>query len=109
LTEFGEETIALIDQSLKDLPAVDPTPAAKAIKNIWLWTLAAYEVTRTLHQRKEIFTQNTACQLGQLKRQLSTLRMPMAKLFDAFLVTYANIKPKDIDVDELQKFHKSNP
>lgn len=47
---------------------------------MWLWTLGAYEVVRTMCQAKTCFTQPTLDELNQLKKLLSVVRMPAAKM-----------------------------
>ena len=47
---------------------------------MWLWLLGAYEVVRTMCQAKSCFTENTVSKLQELKRTLSDVRMPAAKM-----------------------------
>ena len=46
---------------------------------LWLWVLAAYEVTRTMTQARDCFSEELAEQLAALKSKVSLLRMPFAK------------------------------
>jgi hypothetical protein len=50
---------------------------------MWLWILGAYEVVRTMCQAKRCFSQTALVQLHQLKKQLSVVRMPAAKMEEA--------------------------
>jgi hypothetical protein len=47
---------------------------------MWLWTLGAYEVVRTMCQAKSCFSPRVLDGLTQLKKTLSTVRMPAAKM-----------------------------
>ncbi len=47
---------------------------------MWLWTLGAYEVVRTMCQAKSCFSETAWDELVQLKKSLSTVRMPAAKM-----------------------------
>ena len=47
---------------------------------MWLWTLGAYEVVRTMCQAKECFSENFYTKISQLKRDLSKVRMPASKM-----------------------------
>jgi hypothetical protein len=47
---------------------------------MWLWTLGAYEVVRTMCQAKSCFSDRTMDQLTHLKKTLSAVRMPAAKM-----------------------------
>jgi hypothetical protein len=47
---------------------------------MWLWTLGAYEVVRTMCQAKSCFSDRTMDQLTHLKKTLSAVRMPAPKM-----------------------------
>ncbi len=47
---------------------------------IWLWTLGSYEVIRTMHQAKSCFSERVQEELFVLKKRLSVVRMPNAKM-----------------------------
>lgn len=47
---------------------------------IWLWTLGAYEVVRTISQAKECFSDSFIEKINSLKKQLAIVRMPNAKM-----------------------------
>ena len=59
---------------------VDGGQVGRAESLMWLWTLGAYEVVRTMCQAKTCFTQPTFDELNQLKKLLSMVRMPAAKM-----------------------------
>jgi hypothetical protein len=46
---------------------------------IWLWILGAYEVTRTMDEASECFTDDIQPLLKDLKIMLAKIRMPMTK------------------------------
>ena len=47
---------------------------------LWLWTLGAYEVVRTISQAKECFSDSFIEKVNDLKKQLAIVRMPNAKM-----------------------------
>lgn len=47
---------------------------------MWLWTLGAYEVVRTMCQAKACFSDRILSELISLKKTLATVRMPAAKM-----------------------------
>lgn len=59
---------------------IDHARVGRASTMMWLWTLGAYEVVRTMCQAKTCFSSNAMAQLGQLKRHLASARMPDAKM-----------------------------
>jgi hypothetical protein len=79
LFDFGEEITVIIDKALHNLPAVDPEVTSLALRNIWFWVLGAYEVTRSLHEKGDLFQVETKNKLGSLKKYINKLRVPFAK------------------------------
>lgn len=59
---------------------VDGARVGRASIMMWLWTLGAYEVVRTMCQAKTCFSPETMAQLEELKRHLASVRMPDAKM-----------------------------
>ena len=59
---------------------VDGRQVERAESLMWLWMLGAYEVVRTMCQAKACFTQQTLDELNKLKKLLSVVRMPAAKM-----------------------------
>lgn len=47
---------------------------------MWLWTLGAYEVVRTMCQAKECFSENSYKKISELKNDLAKARMPSSKM-----------------------------
>jgi hypothetical protein len=47
---------------------------------LWLWTLGAYEVIRTISQAKDCFSDSFIEKVNELKKQLAIVRMPNAKM-----------------------------
>ncbi len=113
---FGNETIELIDKSFISSKEIDGKTSALAYRNIWLWTLASYEISRTLDQRKEIFNEPFRTEIGELKKAISKLRMPFAKheipgKKGSFTKTEMAIKgtlDKEIDYLFIVKNHRIN-
>ena len=59
---------------------VDGARVGRTSIMVWLWTLGAYEVTRTMCQAKTCFSPEAMAQLEELKRHLASVRMPDAKM-----------------------------
>ncbi len=59
---------------------IDGRRVVRAESLMWLWMLGAYEVVRTMCQSKACFTQQTLDELNKLKKLLSVVRMPAAKM-----------------------------
>ncbi len=51
-----------------------------ASTSLWLWTLGAYEVVRTISQAKECFSDSFNQKIADLKKELAKARMPSAKM-----------------------------
>jgi len=79
LINVAEEIIENLEQCFaSDL--IDGWRLERAESLIWLWTLGAYEVVRTMCQAKKCFSAQVFDELQQLKRVLSEVRMPAAKM-----------------------------
>lgn len=63
-----------------DANAVDGTQIGRTSTMMWLWTLGAYEMVRTMCQAKTCFSSEAMVQLEELKRHLASVRMPDAKM-----------------------------
>ena len=78
--------IAVTDEIIENLEQgfsterVDGSRVERAESLMWLWTLGAYEVVRTMCQAKDCFSSQVFVQLKQLKKRLSAVRMPAAKM-----------------------------
>ena len=51
----------------------------EAYGNFWLWTLGAYEVTRTMSEHAHCFSDAYAQRLQTTKKRLAAYRIPFAK------------------------------
>jgi len=77
---------SVADEILDNLDAgfatdsVDGGRVDRADMMMWLWILGAYEVVRTMCQAETCFTEKTLLRLRELKRSLSDVRMPAAKM-----------------------------
>ena len=69
--------IAIADEILDRLDAADP---ARASDLMWLWTLGAYEVTRTIAQSPACFSPSFHRAVSDLKAELERVRVPTTKL-----------------------------
>jgi hypothetical protein len=70
-----------LDCGFADAPEfVDGDFVGRAESLMWLWTLGAYEVIRTMCQARTCFSQVAFDELVELKKSLARARMPAAKL-----------------------------
>jgi hypothetical protein len=79
LLDVADEIVKNLDQGFLD-ESVNGDRVAHAELLMWLWTLGAYEVVRIICQAKGCFSEKTLDQLTQLKKTLSSVRMPAAKM-----------------------------
>lgn len=79
LLDFADEIKANLDQGFSG-QCVEHERIARAESLMWLWILGAYEVVRTICQAKTCFTQRVQDEMSQLKKTLSAVRMPAAKM-----------------------------
>ena len=85
LISKAKEIISLLDKGFgadSDLlsEGIDSTLIGKASDLTWYWTLGAYEVVRTMDQSKKCFSPEFMQKIGGLKKELSKVRMPAAKM-----------------------------
>jgi hypothetical protein len=74
-----DEIIGDLDRGFGVNP-IDGERIGHASVTIWLWTLGAYEIVRTMCQAKSCFSPEAVAQLEELKRNLASARMPDAKM-----------------------------
>lgn len=79
LTSVADEILDLLEQGISKELILGPK-VTKAGILIWLWTLGAYEIVRTMCQAKSCFSQTSLDQLQPLKKRLAKVRMPEAKM-----------------------------
>lgn len=79
LLTIADEIKENLDQGFSE-QTVDDCRISRAESLMWLWALGAYEVVRTICQAKACFTQRALDEMGQLKKTLSAVRMPAAKM-----------------------------
>jgi hypothetical protein len=72
LLAVADEIIENLDQAFRD-KVVDGGRVERAESLMWLWTLGAYEVVRTMCQAKSCFSDRTMDQLTHLKKTLSAV------------------------------------
>lgn len=68
---------AFAGEILRHLDAADRPHASDLM---WLWTLGAYEVTRTMCQARDCFSPRFFRQLADLKLDLERVRVPTTKM-----------------------------
>jgi hypothetical protein len=79
LLALADEITENLDQAYSGT-VMDGGRLQRAESLMWLWTLGAYEVVRTMCQAKSCFSPRVLDRLTQLKKNLSTVRMPAAKM-----------------------------
>jgi hypothetical protein len=79
LLRIADEITESLDHAFAET-VVDGSRFERAESLMWMWTLGAYEVVRTMCQAKECFSPNALEALAQLKKGLSSIRMPAAKM-----------------------------
>jgi hypothetical protein len=78
--------IAVADEIIENLDygfsakCIDGGRVERAESLMWLWTLGAYEVVRTMCQAEDCFSIKVFAELQKLKKSLSEVRMPAAKM-----------------------------
>ncbi len=79
LFSVADEVVENLDRGFSSQP-IDFARIERWESLMWLWILGAYEVVRTMCQAKSCFTQRAYDELNQLKKALSVVRMPAAKM-----------------------------
>jgi hypothetical protein len=79
LLDFGNDTESLLNKCVIHEGEVNGQFLNKTYGQIWFWVIGAYELVRTLHQRNEMFDEESKVKLRELKSELSVLRIPFAK------------------------------
>jgi|CXWL01.1.fsa_nt_gi hypothetical protein len=79
LLALKDEILGHLDEGFSAL-RVDGGRVERAESLMWLWILGAYEIVRTMCQAKGCFSDRTLNELVQLKKTLSVVRVPAAKM-----------------------------
>jgi hypothetical protein len=79
LLAIGDEIVENLDRGFS-IERVNGSEVERAESLMWLWTLGAYEVVRTMCQAKVCFSIHIFDELHLLKKNLSAVRMPAAKM-----------------------------
>ena len=79
LLDLADEIIDNLDRAFSGA-VVDGSRVERAESLMWLWILGSYEVVRTMCQAKSCFSDKAFNELSGLKKTLSTIRMPAAKM-----------------------------
>ncbi|CBJ40560.1 hypothethical protein (plasmid) [Ralstonia solanacearum CMR15] len=79
LSKFADEIIENLEIGFSS-QQIDGSRIVRSESLMWLRVLGAYEVVRTMHQAKGCFSDRVVADLGILKKQLSVVRMPAAKM-----------------------------
>ena len=79
LLAVADEIIETLDRAFSG-PVVDGGGIDRAESLMWLWVLGAYEIVRTMCQAKGCFSEKALGDLTRLKKTLTAVRMPAAKM-----------------------------
>ena len=79
LMSVREEIIKELDLAFQDQKLLSEH-LIRAESLSWLWVLGAYEVVRTMSQAKQCFSERAQSALSGIKKELSKVRMPSAKM-----------------------------
>lgn len=79
LLDIADEIVENLDLAFS-CAIVNGGRLARAESLMWLWILGAYEVVRTMCQAKICFSDKAFNELSELKKTLSKIRMPAAKM-----------------------------
>ncbi|GFO57573.1 hypothetical protein GMSM_45800 [Geomonas sp. Red276] len=79
LLAISDEITENLDEGFSE-QVIDSGRVMRAESLMWLWILGAYEVVRTICQAKSCFSEKMLYELIQLKKTLSSVRMPAAKM-----------------------------
>ena len=79
LATVADEILDNLDKGISS-QLIDCQYVTKAGISIWLWTLGAYELVRTMCQANTCFTPECIARLRPLKNRLAKVRMPDAKM-----------------------------
>ncbi len=79
LLSISDEIIENLDKGFTNNP-IHGGLIGHASTLMWLWTLGAYEVIRTMCQAKECFSENFYEKISELKNDLAKARMPSSKM-----------------------------
>jgi len=79
LLSISDEIIENLDKGFS-MNTIHGGPIGHASTLMWLWTLGAYEVVRTMCQAKECFSGNFYKEISGLKNDLAKARMPSSKM-----------------------------
>ncbi len=79
LLSFSKEILEKLDNGFEG-QTIHAGLIGNASALLWLWTLGAYEVIRTISQAKECFSDSFIEKVTKLKKELAIVRMPSAKM-----------------------------
>jgi hypothetical protein len=80
LLSVADEVLYNLDRCAPGEETVPAGPRARASDLMWLWTLGAYEVTRTICQAHACFAARFLAEVGELKAALERVRVPNTKM-----------------------------
>ncbi|NII28110.1 hypothetical protein HB364_23710 [Pseudoflavitalea sp. X16] len=80
LLSLSDTIIEQLNEGFKDPRNLNINLIGEASTSFWFWSLGAYEVVRTISQAKDCFSTTFLDKINILKKQLSIVRMPSAKM-----------------------------
>jgi hypothetical protein len=79
LLTIADEILGLLDDGISEKFIYEPKVTRAGIL-MWLWSLGAYEVVRTMCQADKCFSPSYIDKLKLLKKELAKIRMPDSKM-----------------------------
>jgi len=79
LSTIADEILELLETAISE-EIVDGSKITKAGILMWLWTLGAYEIVRTMCQASDCFSTEYLEKLLPIKKRLAKVRMPDSKM-----------------------------
>jgi len=74
-----DEIEVLLEGTFKNKGEIQASMFLKCNGKIWIWTLGAYELVRTMDESRSCFTSNYHERIHELKLYLAKIRVPFAK------------------------------
>jgi hypothetical protein len=80
LMSVRDEIVKQLDFAFQNPKRLSAENMLRAESFSWFWILGAYEVVRTMCQAKQCFSSRTQVKLFKIRKRLSKVRMPAAKM-----------------------------
>ncbi len=103
LLSISDEITENLDKAFSNTHILHHEFIDRASMLMWLWTLGAYEIIRTICQAKKCFSSSFIEKATELKKLLAIVRMPNAKMEEAGKKkpVNSNRSPDGLDYDNM--------